>query len=126
MNKVLLKRIVYGIGILLTVWFLLVQNGGDTITILNHRQKEICEVYFAFNPEENGWGPNRLGSVIRYTHSRDIRLPLYFEWLAENPEVGYHGRAVSCEGEVLAEISGLGVDANFQIWTISLMNSETD
>ena len=118
MDKTLIKRILYGIGILVVVWFVLIQNGGDTITILNQNPDDICEVYFAFNPEENGWGTNRIRSEIRYPHSRDIRLPLYFEWFAENRQDGYSGRVVSCEGEILLEEGGLGIDTNYLMWNI--------
>lgn len=118
MDKTLIKRILYGIGALAVVWFVLIQNGGDTITILNQNPYDICEVYFAFNPEENGWGPNRIRSEIRYPHSRDIRLPLYFEWFAENRQDGYRGRVVSCEGEILLEEGGLGIDTNYLMWNI--------
>ena len=118
MDKTLVKRIVYGIGILVVVWFVFVQKGGDSVTILNQNPNEICEVYFAFNPEENGWGPNRINSGIRYPQSRDIHLPLYFEWFADSRAAGYSGRVVSCDGDILLEEDGLGIGTNYFIWKV--------
>ena len=102
---------------LVLAWFLFVQNGGDTITILNQSAEDICEVYFSYDGVQGNWGRNRV-SKIQYPHSRDIRLPLYFEWFADDKAAGYDGLAVSCEGEVLDKIEGIGGDGNFYVWEV--------
>jgi len=113
-----LRRILIIIAIVFAVWFLFIKNGGDTITILNRSNREICEVYFAFAPEQNGWGRNRLLTDLKQLHSRDIRLPIYFEWFADAPEMGYSGRAVDCEGNEILVTEGIGIDSNFFIWEV--------
>lgn len=118
MDKELLKKILIGVVIVVAIWFLLIQNGGDTITILNRSGKDICELYFAYQPDVNGWGPDRLHSTIRSPHSRDIHLPIYFEWFADNPQTGYSGRAVDCDGNELMVLDGIGAEENFFIWEI--------
>lgn len=112
------KRALTILAGLVLAWFLFVQNGGDTITILNRSAEDICEVYFSYNGSEGEWGRNRVLSKIQYPHSRDIRLPLYFEWFAEDRAGGYDGLVVSCEGEVLDIIEGIGGDGNFFIWEV--------
>ena len=84
MEKEKIKKILTIIGAIVVIWFLFIQNGGDTITLLNRSSKDICEVYFAFDPEENGWGRNLVSSKLKNTHSRDIRLPIFFEWFANS------------------------------------------
>lgn len=118
MNRETVKKILTGVAIVLAVWFLFIKSGGDTITILNRSGADICELYFAYQPEENGWGPDRLRSEIRRTHARDIRLPIYFEWFADAPEAGYSGRAVDCDGNELMVLDGIGGDGNFFIWEV--------
>lgn len=118
MSREMLKRGLLVVGAIVLVWFLFVQNGGDTVTILNHSSKEICEVNFAFSPEENGWGRNKIRANIKYPHSRDIRMPLYFEWFAEDAEGGYSGRVVGCDGTVVDMQEGLGVDTNYELWEV--------
>ena len=112
------KKFAYAIGAIALVYFLLIANGGDTITILNHSSEEICEVYFTFSPEEKGWGSNRLNSSIPYPHSRDIRMPIYFEWFGDDSGAGYSGRVVSCEGEELDVHSDLGIETNYEVWEV--------
>lgn len=112
------KKFGIAIGALALIWFVFIANGGDTVTILNHSTEEICEVYFAFSPEQNGWGSNRLNSSIPYPHSRDIRMPLYFEWFRGDSSGGYSGRVVSCEGEELDVLIDLGVETNYQVWEV--------
>jgi hypothetical protein len=112
------RKFAVAIGIVALVWFLFIANGGDTITILNHSTEEICEVYFAFSPEQNGWGSNRLNSSVQYPHSRDIRLPLYFEWFGGDSESGYSGRVINCEGEEIALKTELGIDTNYEVWEV--------
>ncbi|MEJ2758924.1 MAG: hypothetical protein P8046_10630, partial [Anaerolineales bacterium] len=90
----------------------------DTITLLNRSGTEICDVYFAYQPEVNGWGKDRLRSQLRFPQSRDIRLPIYFEWFAENPEAGYSGRTVDCDGNELEVMDGIGGDGNFFVWEV--------
>ena len=111
------KKAAIAIGVAALIYILVIANGGDTVTILNHSTEDICEVYFAFDPEENGWGPNRLNSPIRYTHSRDIRMPIYFEWTGDK-EAGFSGRVISCEGEELDLHTELGIDTNFEVWEV--------
>lgn len=118
MSREQLKKVLLAVGGIILAWFLFVQNGGDTVTILNHSAEEICEVNFAFSPQENGWGRNRIRSNIKYPHSRDVRVPLYFEWFIENAEAGYSGQVVSCDGTVLDSVEGLGVDTNYELWEI--------
>jgi len=110
------RKYAYAIGAAALIWFLLIANGGDTVTILNHSTEDICEVYFAFSPEENGWGHNQLNKTIRYPHSRDIRMPIYFEWFGG--AYGYSGRVISCEGEELDIRSDIGIDTNYEIWEV--------
>jgi hypothetical protein len=111
------KKVAIAIGAVALIYILFIANGGDTVTILNHSTEDICEVYFAFTPEENGWGPNRLNSPIRYTHSRDIRMPIYFEWFGES-DAGFTGRVISCEGEELAVHPELGIETNYEVWEV--------
>lgn len=118
MEKERIRRILTIVAVAVVVWFLFIRNGGDTITILNRSSGDICEVYFAFAPEENGWGRDRVLSDIKRTHSRDIRLPIYFEWFADSPEAGYSGRAVDCNGNVIDVKDGIGIDTNFFIWEV--------
>ena len=118
MPKEKIKQVLKILGVIAALWFLFIQNGGDTITILNRSSKDICEVYFAFSPEENGWGRNRIFSDIKKTHSRDIRLPIFFEWFAKSPESGYNGRTVDCDGNELDLMKEIGIDSNFFIWEI--------
>jgi hypothetical protein len=118
MDREKIRRLIIGLGIILAVWFLFIQNGGDTITILNRSSKDICEVYFAFDPVENGWGRNQIFSELKRTHSRDIRMPIYFEWFAGTPTAGYSGRVVDCEGNQLQVKEGMGIDSNFYIWEV--------
>lgn len=112
------RKFAYIIGTVALIYILFIANGGDTVTILNHSAEDICEVYFAFNPDENGWGSNRLNSEIRYPHSRDIRMPIYFEWFDDKAETGYTGRVISCEGEELEIRTELGIDTNFTVWEV--------
>lgn len=114
----MVRKILIGIGVVVAVWFLFIQNGGDTITVLNRSNRDICEIYFAYEPEENGWGPDRIRSEIPTPHSRDIRLPIYFEWFASAKEVGYQGRAVDCSGNEITTIDNIGADTNFIIWEV--------
>ena len=106
------------IGALALIWFVFVANGGDTVTILNHSTVEICEVFFAFSPEEDGWGYNRINSPIPYPHSRDIRMPIYFEWFRGESAGGYSGRVMSCEGEELDLRVDLGIETNYEVWEV--------
>jgi hypothetical protein len=113
------KTITIVVGGLMLAFYLLVYIGGDTITIKNRVTTDICEVNFAYKPEENGWGKDHLGGApIRYTHTRDFRLPLYFEWLAGDSEGGYSGRVVDCEGNEVAIQGGMGIETNYEIWEI--------
>ena len=112
------KKFGTAIGALALIYILVIANGGDTITILNHSAEDICEVYFSVSPEEKGWGPNRLNSAIRYPHSRDIRLPIYFEWLVSDSGGGYSGRVISCDGVELDIRSEIGHQTNFEIWEV--------
>ena len=118
MERSNLKKAVYIIGGVLLFWFLFVQNGGDTITIMNRSGTDICEVYFAYSPEEGEWGRNRILSDIRRLHSRDVRLPLYFEWFAQDPAGGYTGKIVSCDGDLLDQLDGIGGESNFFVWEV--------
>lgn len=113
-----IKKVLLTLAGLVLAWFLFVQNGGDTITIRNQSAKDICEVYFSYDGGEGDWGRNRVFSTIQYPHSRDIRLPLYFEWFAEDKAGGYDGLVVSCEGEVLDMIEGIGGDGNYFMWEV--------
>lgn len=118
MDRSTLKR---GLAILAGVvlfWFLFVQNGGDTITILNRSGEDICEVYFSYHGSEGDWGRDRLRSKIQYPHSKDFRLPIYYEWFAEDRAGGYSGRVVSCDGEELAVIEGIGGEDNYFAWEV--------
>ena len=110
------RKFAYIIGVVVLIYFLFIANGGDTVTILNHSTEDICEVYFAFNPDENGWGSNRLNKTIRYPHSRDIRMPIYFEWVGGDE--GYSGKVVSCEGEELDIRMELGIESNYEVWEV--------
>ena len=103
---------------LIALWLLFVQFGGDTITILNKTNEDICGVYFAYSPEIEGWGRNRILGKIRSTHSKDIRLPLFFEWFADDALVGYNGKLIDCEGNEVARMEDMGVDENYIIWTV--------
>jgi len=67
-----IKQVLKILGVIAALWFLFIQNGGDTITILNRSSKDICEVYFAFSPEENGWGRNRIISDIKKSASKTV------------------------------------------------------
>lgn len=110
------RKVAYAIGAAALIWFLFIANGGDTVTILNHSTEDICEVYFAFSPEENGWGYNRLNKTLRYPHSRDIRMPIYFEWFSG--EQGYSGRVISCEGEELDLRDDIGIETHYELWEV--------
>ncbi|MFN2145277.1 MAG: hypothetical protein ACK2T7_07975 [Anaerolineales bacterium] len=115
-RKVETRKIAYIIGAVVLIWFLVIANGGDTVTILNHSAEDICEVYFAFSPEDNGWGPNRLIKTLQYPHSRDIRMPIYFEWFGGDG--GFSGKVISCEGEELDIREDLGIETNYEIWEV--------
>ena len=110
------RKIAYTIGVVVVIWFLIIANGGDTVTILNHSAEDICEVYFAFSPEEDGWGLNRLTKTLQYPHSRDIRMPIYFEWFGDQD--GYSGRVISCEGEELDIREDIGIETNYEVWEV--------
>ena len=111
-QKKILIGVFVGAAVLVAVLF-----GGETVTVLNRTNEDICELNFAYAPAEDGWGRNWLLTDIRHSHSRDVHFPLFWGWGA-GKEAGFAGRAVSCKGEVLSEVTGLGGETNYVVWEV--------
>ena len=110
------RNILIGVLVLFILVFVFIK-GGDTVLIANQTPKDICEVNFAFSPDQEGWGKNWLSSYIRHGHARDIRLPVYWGWFSGIEDV-YQGRLVDCDGDILDQVEGLGLEDNFFLWEV--------
>ena len=100
-----------------TLLVLMIFYGGDTLTIINHTGKTICTIQIT-KDLDGSWGKDRLRGELKYAHSRDIHLPLYWRFFDSPRGVGYYGRALDCENNELDTISGMLAESKYFLWEV--------
>lgn len=89
-------------GLVLLV--LVLRFGGPTLVLLNSSGQPVCGVYIAHTDDVEQRGPNRISVEIEYPHSRDVRLPLTFDWFRPDGAESRHVWAYGCGENLLAEM----------------------
>lgn len=103
-----LRRRWYWIWAALVLLALLLRYGGTTVVVRNQSFRTLCVVHISRSADPGAAEPNRLGSVLRYPQSRDIRLPLAWSLFVPAEERRLYAWAWDCEGNLVeaAEFSG--------------------
>jgi len=83
---------------------LVVLFGGPTVVVLNRTGKPICDVYVAHSASVSDQGSNRIRVPIEYPHSRDVRLPLFFDWFRPDGVQSRYVWAYDCDQTLLGEL----------------------
>ncbi len=87
---------------------LILRYGGVTVVVRNQSFQTICSVQVSRAADPAEAGPNRLGGVLRYPQSRDIRLPLAWSFGVPAEQRRLYAWAWDCSGNLIeaAEFSG--------------------
>jgi len=95
-----------------------IQWGGKTIVVMNSAYKDICEVHVSYHNDQTNWGPNRISSRIVWPNSRDIHLPIYFNWSKAAGDDQLNLWAVDCSGNVI-NTAQFDARRSFITWQVS-------